>query len=66
LAEDQVVNLTQGLVVAFIISAWLALIVIFIAQPSLYDSQLQRIGLAGQPSQRAASLWRLLGCYSSC
>ena len=34
--------------------AWLALIAIVIAQPTLYDAQLREIGLAGQPLVRMA------------
>ena len=47
-------NRTQAAVVGFIISAWLALVVTFIARPSLYDTQLHQIALAGQPGLRAA------------
>jgi hypothetical protein len=54
IGADQVVNRTQVVVVGFFASVWLALVVIFIAEPSLYNTQLHEMGLAGQPGLRAA------------
>jgi hypothetical protein len=47
-------NRTQALVIGFVVAAWLALIAILIAQPTLYDAQLRELGLAGQPLVRMA------------
>jgi hypothetical protein len=54
LAEHQAVNRTQMAVIGFFGTVWLALVVIFIVQPSLYDAQLHEMGLTGQPWLRPA------------
>lgn len=47
-------NRTQAVVVGFFIAVWLVLVAIFVAQSSLYDTELREIGLAGQPGPRVA------------
>jgi hypothetical protein len=54
LAEDQAVNRIQLAVVGFLVTVWLALVIIFVARPGLFDAQLHEIGLAVQPWLRAA------------
>jgi hypothetical protein len=49
-----VVNLTQRLVLGFLVVAWLGLLAILVAAPDVYDAELMPLGLAGQVTPRFA------------